>query len=110
MALINCQECGIKVSNKAFDCPQCGAKLKTPKRSLMGKSVIYLLIAFNILMLLWLIFGLNITNESIETLETGVERASALVGKGLSSMIIIFMWLAGDVILVIIALATRPKK
>lgn len=59
MALVNCKECGAEVSDKALDCPKCGAKLRKPKRSTFGKIVKYSFIGFNILMLLWFVVGMG---------------------------------------------------
>ena len=59
MALVNCKECGAEVSDKALDCPKCGATLRKPKRTLFGKLVKWTFIGFNILMLLWMIFGVG---------------------------------------------------
>jgi DNA-directed RNA polymerase subunit RPC12/RpoP len=47
MALINCKECGAEVSDKALDCPKCGAKLRKPQRTFFGKLVKYSFIGFN---------------------------------------------------------------
>ena len=37
MPLINCPECSHSVSDKALDCPSCGARLRKPKRGFFGK-------------------------------------------------------------------------
>ncbi|WP_323139734.1 zinc-ribbon domain-containing protein [Acinetobacter baumannii] len=37
MPLINCPECNHSVSDKALDCPSCGARLRKPKRGFFGK-------------------------------------------------------------------------
>jgi uncharacterized paraquat-inducible protein A len=110
MALVNCKECGVEVSDKALDCPKCGAKLRKPKRSFFGKLVKYAFIAFNILMLLWLIFGIGGAAESIETAGSEAEQAGAAIGTGLGAMMIIFIWVAGDVVLGLMTLLTRAKK
>ncbi len=110
MALVNCKECGVEVSDKAFDCPKCGAKLRKPKRSLFGKLVKYAFIAFNILMFLWMIFGIGGAAETIETAGSEAEQAGAAIGTGLGAMMIIFIWVAGDVVLGLMTLLTRAKK
>ena len=110
MALVNCKECSTEVSDKALDCPKCGATLRKPKRTMFGKLVKWLFIGFNILMLLWMIFGVGGAAETIDTAGSDAEKAGAAIGTGLGAMIIIFIWVAGDVVLGLMTLMTRPKK
>jgi uncharacterized paraquat-inducible protein A len=110
MALVNCKECGVEVSDKALDCPKCGAKLRKPKRSVFGKIIKYTFIGFNILMLLWFIFGIGGAAESIESAGSDAEQVGAAIGTGLGAMMIIFIWVAGDVVLGLMTLLTRAKK
>ena len=110
MALVSCKECNAEISDKALDCPKCGAKLRKPKRSFFGKLVKYSFIAFNILMLLWFIFGVGSAAEPIETAGGEAEQAGAAIGTGLGAMMIIFIWVAGDVVLGLMTLLTRAKK
>ncbi len=110
MALTNCKECQAEVSDQAFKCPKCGATLKKPKRTVFGKIIKILFIGFNILMLLWFIFGIGGAAESIETAGSEAEQAGAAIGTGIGAMLIIIVWVAGDFILGIMTLLTRPKK
>lgn len=110
MALINCKECGTEVSDTAFDCPKCGTKLRKPQRTLFGKIIKYTFIGFNILMLIWFIGGMSSATESISQTTNDAEQAGAAIGTGLGAMMIIFIWLAGDCILGLMTLFTRPKK
>lgn len=110
MALINCKECGNSVSDIALDCPSCGAKLRKAKRSLLGKIIKYSFMLFNILMLYWLIFGVGAAAETIDTATNEVEKTGAAIGTGLGAMMIIFIWVGGDIILGLLTLLTRPKK
>jgi hypothetical protein len=61
-------------------------------------------------MLLWLIFGIGGAAESIETAGSEAEQAGAAIGTGLGAMMIIFIWVAGDVVLGLMTLLTRAKK
>ncbi len=110
MALVKCKECGAEISDKALDCPKCGARLRKPKRTLFGKIVKFTFIAFNILMLLWLVFGVGSAAETIEQAGSEAEQAGAAIGTGLGAMMIIIIWVAGDVILGLMTLLTRAKK
>lgn len=110
MALINCKECGTEVSDVAFDCPKCGAKLRKPQRSFMGKMIKYSFIGFNILMLIWFISGMGAATEMVNTAGSDAEQAGAAIGTGLGAIMIISVWVFGDLILGIMTLLTRPKK
>lgn len=109
MALINCKECNAEVSDKANSCPKCGAKLRTPKRGLFGKVVKYTFILFNLLMLWWMIAGVGGAADTINTAGSEAEQAGAAIGTGLGAMMIMFIWVVGDVILGLFVLFTRPK-
>ena len=110
MALVNCKECSAEVSDKALDCPKCGAKLRKPKRSTFGKIVKYSFIGFNILMLLWFVVGMGGAADGINNAGSEAEQAGAAIGTGLGAMVIIFIWVAGDVVLGLMTLLTRAKK
>lgn len=87
MALVNCKECGAEVSEKAFDCPKCGATLRKPKRSFFGKLVKWSSIGFNILMLLWMIFGIGGAADTVNTAASEAEKAGAAPGALLGAML-----------------------
>lgn len=110
MALVNCKECGAEVSTEAFDCPKCGAKLKKPTRTLFGKIIKYSFIAFNLLMLWWMISGLGGAAETMESADSAAAQAGAAIGTGLGAMFILAIWFAGDFILGLLVLFTRPSK
>lgn len=84
-------------------------KIEKPNRSLFGKIVKYTFIGFNILMLVWFIGGMASASKGIENATTEAEQAGAAIGTGLGAMFIIFIWIAGAVILGIIAFLTRAK-
>jgi hypothetical protein len=110
MALVNCKECSAEVSDKALDCPKCGAKLRKTKRTTFGKLIKWSFIGFNILMLLWMIVGVGGAAETIDTAGSSAEKAGAAIGTGIGAMMIIFVWVAGDVVLGLMTLLTRAKK
>lgn len=84
-------------------------KIEKPNRSLFRKIVKYTFIGFNILMLVWFIGGMASASKGIENATTEAEQAGAAIGTGLGAMFIIFIWIAGAVILGIIAFLTRAK-
>lgn len=64
MALINCSECGKEVSTKAEACPHCGAK--QPQSTLVGSIVGVALILIGALVVLVVIIGLVVPEQSKE--------------------------------------------
>jgi len=110
MALVNCKECNSQVSDNALDCPSCGARLRKPKRSFAGKVIKWMFILFNLLMLWWFITGIGGAASTIETTGSEAGQAGAALGTGLGAMFIIGIWVAGDVILGLLTLLTRPKR
>ena len=110
MALTNCKECNAEVSEKAYECPKCGATLRKLKRSLFGNIIKFSFIGFNLLMLWWMVVGVGGAAQSIESAGSEAAQAGAAIGTGLGAMMIIFIWVAGDVVLGVLTLLTRPKK
>lgn len=85
-------------------------QLQKTKRSVFGKIIKWAFIGFNILMAIWLISGMASASESISQTTNDAEQAGAVIGTGLGAIMIIFLWLAGAVILGIMTLLTRPKR
>lgn len=50
MALINCRECGKKVSDKAVTCPYCGIRLNDSEAMSIAKALTWMAIIFFIIM------------------------------------------------------------
>ncbi|WP_353612827.1 zinc ribbon domain-containing protein [Mangrovibacter phragmitis] len=108
MPLINCPECSTEVSDTALKCPKCGVQLRKPKRGFFGKLVKWGFVGFNILMAIWLIGGMNSASEGMQAL-SGAEQAGAAIGTGIGAMLILGIWVIGDIILGLFVLFTRPK-
>ncbi|AMV73206.1 hypothetical protein DBW_2897 [Desulfuromonas sp. DDH964] len=108
MPLINCPECSTEVSDTALKCPKCGVQLRKPKRGFFGKLVKWSFVGFNILMAIWLIGGMNSASEGMQAL-SGAEQAGAAIGTGIGAMLILGIWVVGDIILGLFVLFTRPK-
>jgi hypothetical protein len=109
MALVSCPECGTEVSESALDCPKCGKRLRKPKRGLFGNIVKYSFIGFNILMAIWLFGGISSAAGNINQLE-GAEQAGAAIGTGIGAILIISIWVFGDIFLGLFTLLTRPSR
>lgn len=107
--LVKCPECQAEVSDSALKCPHCGKQLRKPKRGFFGKIFLWLFYLFNVLMLLWLISGLNATSEMATQALTEAEKAGAAIGTGLGVSMVLGIWVIGDIITGLLALMTRPK-
>lgn len=81
-----------------------------PKRSFMGKLIKFIFIAFNILMLVWIIVGVSGNASEIDKIQDENEKAGAEIGTGLGVMALIFIWVAGDIILGMFVYFTRAKR
>lgn len=108
MALIACPECKSEVSSAALKCPKCGVQLRMPTRSAFGKLVKFAFIAFNVLMPIWIMAGLGGASEYQAASEA--QRAGHAVGTGIGVMILLSIWVFGDIILGLFVLFTRPKS
>lgn len=108
MALINCPECSAEVSDKALKCQKCGVQLRKPKRGFIGQLFKWSFILFNLLMAYALFAGMGAATEGMEVMSEA-ERAGAAVGTGLGAMMLISIWVFGDIILGLFVLFTRPK-
>ncbi len=110
MSLIKCPECNKEISDSAFKCPHCGKVIKKAKRGIMGKIFLWLFYGFNILMLWWMISGMSGAAKEAATAVSEAEKAGAAIGTGLGFMMIIFIWVLGDIITGLLAIMTRPKN
>lgn len=109
MPLINCPECSKQVSDTALKCPSCAVQLRKPKRGFFGKLIKFAFIAFNILMIIWVVGGYNSATENMDQL-TGAEHAGAAVGTGIGMALLFGIWVIGDIILGLFVMFTRPKS
>ena len=109
MALIEYPECFEQVSDKAGKCPHCGARIRKLRRGIFGTLIKWLFILFNVLMLIWVIGGIGVTNDAISSAKNSAEAAGAAVGSGLGMMMLLMLWCIGDIILAILLFLTRPK-
>lgn len=109
MSTIPCPSCGEQLSSAAFDCPHCGHPIRKPKRGFFGKIIKWVFILFNVFMIWWLFAGTNGAMEMQQGM-TGAERAGAQIGTGIGIMMILTVWVIGDIILGLFVLFTRPSK
>ena len=79
-------------------------------RTAFGKIIKWLFIGFNLLMIVWIIFGFNAASESMQGTVNDAERAGAAIGTTLGMGMLIVLWALGDVILGMFVQFTRRKK
>lgn len=79
------------------------------KRSIFGKLVLFIFLAFNAFMIAWLVVGFGTVGEGYSQMSEA-EQAGTAIGAGIGFMMIFFIWAVGDVILGIPLLLTRPSK
>lgn len=84
-------------------------------RTIFGKIIKYVFIAFNIVMLLLTVVSCSSSGEVISNAASQAEyadaaTAGATIGAGLLMGTLLFVWLVGDVILGLFVLFTRRKK
>jgi len=109
MALIKCPECSTEVSEAATKCPKCGVTLRELTRSFFGKFVKWTFIAFNVLMVFWMISGMGAATENIEGM-SDAEQAGTAIGAGIGAFLIGTIWAIGDFILGMFVFFTRPSE
>jgi hypothetical protein len=79
-------------------------------RGPLGQIAKWLFIGFNLLMVLWFVFAVMATSEVAATAEGSAERAGTAIGAALGFGMIIFVWLAGALVLGLAALLTRGER
>ena len=109
MALIKCPECATEVSSSAHKCMRCGRVINKPRRGVFGTLIKWAFIGFNVLMIYWLVAGMNAASKYVDSAHGDAERAGATVGTALGASMIIGIWVAGTIILGLFVLLTRPK-
>ena len=71
----------------------------------------WIILAINALFLIWLVSGIvSVSNSTCDNLSQQSCDSAKAVGGGIGAILIIFLWVAVDVILGIIWLVTRKKE
>jgi hypothetical protein len=91
--MISCPECQESISDSAFKCPKCGVQLKKLKRGFMAW---------------WLIGGFMAATDGYDKLNSA-EQTGAAIGTSIGVMLILGIWVIGDIILGLFVMFTRPK-
>lgn len=78
------------------------------KRGFFGWIFLLLFILFNILMVAWMIGGMSAATSTAAT--GAAEEAGRAIGTAIGAGMILFIWVAGAIILGLFALLTRGRK
>lgn len=81
---------------------------ETRKRGFFGWVFLLLFILFNIFMLVWMVGGMSSATSTVAVGEA--QQAGRAIGTALGAGIILFIWMAGAIILGLFALLTRGRK
>jgi hypothetical protein len=81
---------------------------ETRERSAVGKLIKWAFIAFNILMVIWIVGGMNAASK-IEV-HSLAEHAGRAIGSAIGFVSLLILWAIGDIILGILVLFTRGDK
>ena len=58
---------------------------------------------------LWLFAGMDAATEGMDTMSEA-EQAGTAIGAGIGGMLVVSIWVFGDIILGLFVLFTRPKS
>lgn len=108
MALISCPECEQQISDKATKCPGCGARIRKPKRGFFGTIFKWLFIAFNLLMIFWLISYFSSIGDMAKG-GSDAEQVGTAIGATIGTGFLASIWVVGDIILGMLVLFTRAR-
>lgn len=80
------------------------------KRGFFGHVFKWLFIIFNVLMLLWLFAYWSKIGGMIDPSASQAEKAGGAIGAAVGTGMLVFFWVAGDIILGLFTLLTRGKR
>lgn len=79
------------------------------KRGFFGKLIKYAFIAFNLLMIVFFIMGIDGLSEGAKDLQSDAEKAGYGLGAALGMGALLLIWALGDIILGLLVILTRGK-
>ena len=83
-------------------------RIEKRQRSAFGQIVKWIFIAFNVLMLIWLISGMSAVSQM--TPDSDAARAGHAIGAAIGFSMVLGIWVMGDLILGLFVLLTRGNK
>ncbi|MGX9936924.1 hypothetical protein ACVFVO_16160 [Advenella kashmirensis] len=103
----SCPKCTTELEDAATKCVSCGFQLEKAQRTLTGKVVKWLFIAFNLTMICWVMVSMGALDRGSQSsaLPRGTEDA-----EGLGLSMIIMLWLICNLIFGLVVWDTRAKN
>ena len=83
---------------------------KNTPRSFIKKCIQWTFIGFNLFMVLWMIVEVGGATKQIAEATTTAEKVGISIGTRLGTSIMIFIWVAGDVISGLFLFLSKAKK
>lgn len=80
------------------------------RRGFFGWIFLAIFIAWNALMILWLVSAIVSMGVLIESAATDAERAGSGIGAGIATTFILIIWAAGAIVTGLLAMVTRGGK
>ncbi|AFK62883.1 hypothetical protein TKWG_14005 [Advenella kashmirensis WT001] len=102
-----CPKCTTELEDAATKCVSCGFQLEEPQRTLTGKVIKWLFIAFNLAMIGWVMVGMGVFDRGSQSsaLPRGTENA-----EGMGVTMIILIWVICNLIFGLVVWDTRAKN
>ena len=80
------------------------------QRGIFGKVVKWTFILFNVLMPVWMLSTCSSAGTMMTDAHSDAEKAGTAIGATVASGMLLFVWMAGVIILGALVLLTRGKK
>lgn len=102
MVLLNFRDYEVSEDHNEFRCSKCGVGLKNPEKTFFGKMICSLFILFNVSMLIYFILRIIAAEATVKGLARDAELSEISIDAGIKLLLILFIWIVGNMILAII--------
>lgn len=102
MVLLTFRDYDVQETPKKFLCSKCGVRLKKAEKTIFAKTIRYFFIIFNVVMLIYFILRIIAAEETVKGLARDAELSEITREAGIRLLLVLFVWIVGNMILVII--------
>jgi hypothetical protein len=85
-------------------------RVEVRRRGIFGTLVWWLFIAFNALMVLWLVMAMKGVSTQYQGTTDAAAQAGTAIGGGIAAVMLLWIWIFGAIILGLIVALSRGKK